>query len=448
MARQYDLVVIGAGTAAMGVATRVRAAGRTVAVVDFRPFGGTCALRGCDPKKLLIGGTSAVDHVRRMGSIGVAGEVHIAWPELMAFKRTFTDPVPELQEQTYRDKGIDTLHGRATFTGANTLDVGGETLDAKHIVLASGAEPVRLNVPGEEHLATNEDFLALEALPPRMVLVGGGYIAAEFSHIAALAGAKVTVLQHGDRMLKNFDGDLVGWLMEKFEALGIEVRTGTSVERIEETDSGFRVWASADGAKVSVDCDLVVHAAGRAPAFDALNLAAAAVEIENGRLKLNEFLQSVSNPAVYAAGDAAQTGPRLTPVSSHDAKVVAANLIKGNHARPDYRGVPSVAFTLPPIAAVGMTEEEARTSGRKFRTQSKRASSWFTARQAAEPVYGFKVMVDEETDLVLGAHLVGPHADEVINLFALAIRHDLTAGELKKTMFAYPTGASDIGYML
>lgn len=161
MARPYDLVVIGAGTAAMGVATRVRAAGRTVAVVDVRPFGGTCALRGCDPKKMLIGGISAIDHVRRMGSRGVAGEVHIAWPELMAFKRTFTDPVPELQEQTYRDKGIDTIYGRATFTGANTLDVGGEALDAKHIVLASGAEPVRLNIPGEEHLATNEDFLAL-----------------------------------------------------------------------------------------------------------------------------------------------------------------------------------------------------------------------------------------------------------------------------------------------
>ena len=448
MARQYDLVVIGAGTAAMGVATRVRAAGRTVAVVDFRPFGGTCALRGCDPKKMLIGGTSAVDHVGRMRGRGVAGEVHIDWPDLMAFKRTFTDPVPELQEQTYRDKGIGTFHGRATFTGANTLDVDGETLDAKHIVLASGAEPIRLNIPGEEHLATNEDFLLLETLPPRIVLVGGGYVAAEFSHIAALSGAKVTVLQHGDRMLKNFDTDLVGWLMEKFEALGIDVRVGTSVERIEKTDGGFRVWASADGAKVRIDADLVIHAAGRAPAFGAMNLEAAAVEIENGRLKLNEFLQSVSNPAVYAAGDAAQMGPPLTPVSSHDAKVVAANLVKGNHARPDYRGVPSFAFTLPPIAAVGMTEEEARTSGRKFRMQSKKASSWFTARQAAEPVYGFKVMVDEETDLVLGAHLVGPHVDEVINLFALAIRHDLTAEDLKKTMFAYPTGASDIGYML
>jgi glutathione reductase (NADPH) len=272
MEREYDLVVIGAGTAAMGVATRVRAAGWTVAVVDFRPFGGTCALRGCDPKKMLIGGTSAIDHVRRMHGQGVAGEVRIDWPRLMAFKRTFTDPVPELQEQSYRKKGIDTFHAKARFTGPNTLEIAGETVGAKHVVLASGAEPVRLNIPGEEHLATNEEFLQLESLPPRIVLVGGGYIAAEFSHIAALAGSKVTVLQHGDRMLKNFDADLVGWLMEKFEALRIDVRAKTSAERIEKTDGGFRVWASKDGEQVRIDADLVVHAAGRAPAFDALNL--------------------------------------------------------------------------------------------------------------------------------------------------------------------------------
>jgi glutathione reductase (NADPH) len=240
MRSEYDLVVIGAGTAAMGVATRVRAAGWTVAVVDLRPFGGTCALRGCDPKKMLIGGTSAIDHARRMQGKGVAGEVRIHWPELMDFKRTFTDPVPELQEQTYRKKGIDTFHARAKFTGPNILEIGGETLHAKHVVLASGAEPVRLNIPGEEHLATNEEFLQLESLPPRIVLVGGGYIAAEFSHIAALSGSKVTVLQHGERMLKNFDADLVRWLIEKFEGLGIDVRTKTSAERIEKTDDGFR----------------------------------------------------------------------------------------------------------------------------------------------------------------------------------------------------------------
>lgn len=449
MNRKYDLVVIGAGTAAMGAATRVRAAGWTVAVADFRSFGGTCALRGCDPKKMLISGTSAIDQVIRMRSNGVAGDVRIDWSQLMAFKRTFTDPVPERQEATYREKGIDTFHGRAKFTGRNTLEIAGEAVEAKHVLLASGAEPVGLNIPGEEHVVTNEGFLSLEALPARIVLVGGGYIAAEFSHIAALAGAKVTVLQHADRMLKNFDAELVGWLMEKFHALGIDVQTRTSVTGIEKTGSGYRVRAStSDGAPFSIDADLVVHAAGRAPNFDGMQLEAAGIVVRSGRLELNEFLQSVSNPAVYAAGDAAQTGPALTPVSSHDAKVVATNMLEGNHARPDYRGVPSVAFTLPPIAAVGLSEDEARAQGRKFRTKSQRASSWFTARQAAEPVYGFKLLVEEDTELVLGAHLVGPHVDEVINLFALAIRHRLTAANLKATMFAYPTGASDIGYML
>lgn len=449
MTKQYDLVVIGAGTAAMVASMRVRAAGWTVAVIDFRPLGGTCALRGCDPKKMLISGTSAIDHVRRMQGKGVVGDSHIDWPELMAFKRTFTEPVPQKNEQRYADKGIDTYHGRAWFTGRNTVEVEGSgPLEARHILIASGAEAAPLGIPGEEYLVDNEGFLALDALPRRIVLVGGGYIAAEFSHIAAHAGAEVTILQHGNRILKQFDPDLVEWLMESFRGLGIDVRTGTSVQAIEKTSTGYRVRASTGDTKVEVEADLVVHAAGRTPSFDRLQLEAAGVELEHGRLKLNEFLQSTSNPAVYAAGDAAQIGPPLTPVSSHDSKVVAANLLKGNHQRPNYRGVPSVAFTMPPITAVGLAEAKARKQGLKFRMQSQKVSTWFTARQAAEPMYGFKILVDEQTDQVLGAHIVGPHADEVINLFALAIRHGLTAENLKTTMFAYPTGASDIGYML
>jgi len=222
----------------------------------------------------------------------------------------------------------------------------------------------------------------------------------------------------------------------------------SATESIDQTPTGYMVHGTTAGRGVTFDADLVVHAAGRAPALAELDLAVAGVDVERGRLVLNEYLQSVSNPAVYAAGDAARVGPPLTPVSSHDAKVVASNLLQGNHRTPDYTGLPSVAFSMPPIAMVGLGEEEARKRGLKFRTQSQKASDWFTARQAAEPIYGFKVLVDEETDHILGAHLVGPHADEVINLFALAIRHRLTAADLKRTMFAYPTGASDIGYML
>jgi hypothetical protein len=166
---QYDLVVIGTGTAAMVAAMRVRAAGWRVAVIDHRPFGGTCALRGCDPKKMLVGGAEALDHVRRMNANGVAGAVHIDWPALIAFKRTFTDPVPGYHEHRYREKGIDTCHGHARFIGRNRLTVNGQSLEARHVLIAAGAEPITLGIPGEEHFATNEDFLALERLPRRIV---------------------------------------------------------------------------------------------------------------------------------------------------------------------------------------------------------------------------------------------------------------------------------------
>ena len=446
--KQYDLVIVGSGTAAMTAAMQVRAAGWGVAVIDHRPFGGTCALRGCDPKKMLVGGAAAVDHARRMHDKGVVGEVRIDWPDLIAFKRTFTDPIPQERERSCAEKGIDTFHGRARFTGPHTVEVLGDVLEAKHVLIAAGAEPVKVGIPGEEHLINNEDFLKLPALPRRVLLVGGGYIAAEFSHIAARAGAQVTILQRGERMLDQFDADLVGWLMDKFRSLNINVRTRTKVEAVEKTSEGFRVHASTGGASVTLEADLVIHAAGRAPALDELNLEAGNVAVEKGRLKLNGYLQSVSNPATYAAGDSAQVGPPLTPVSSHDAKVVAANLLQGNHRKPNYTGVPSVAFTIPPIAAVGLNEDQARRQGLKFRVHSEKVSDWFTARQAAERTYGFKVLVDVESDQILGAHLVGPHADEVINLFALAVRHELTAEDLKRTMFAYPTGASDISDML
>jgi glutathione reductase (NADPH) len=262
---------------------------------------------------MLIGGTSAVDHVRKMHGKGVVGESHIAWPELMAFKRTFTDPVPENNERRYAEKGIDTYHGRARFTGPNTVDVeGAGTFEAKHIVIATGAEPVPLDIPGEEHLIDNEGFLSLETLPKRVVLVGGGYIAAEFSHIASRAGAHVTILQHARQILTQFDPDVVSWLMQSFRQLGIDVRTGTSVKAIEKTADGYRVLASSDGKDFGVEADLVVHAAGRAPSFEQMNLEAAGIATDHGRLQLNEFLESVSNPAVYAAGGVCQRTCRLT----------------------------------------------------------------------------------------------------------------------------------------
>ena len=448
MARTYDLAIIGSGTAAQVAAGRVRKAGWSVAVIDHRPFGGTCALRGCDPKKMLISGAEAIDAAERMRGHGVRGEVAIDWGELIAFKRTFTDPIPAKQESSYAARGIDAFHGRARFTGRNTLAVEEQQLTARHVLIATGAQPTPLDIPGEEHAITSDRFLELEQLPKRIVLVGGGYIAAEFSHIAARVGAQVTVLQRAERMLPAFDPDLVSWLMDRFTDLGIDVRTHAAVDRIDKNREGFMVHTRGPEGPQTVEADLVVHAAGRGPDLDDLDLDAGGVAKANGRLQLNEFLQSISNPAVYAAGDAAAKGPPLTPVSSHDAKVVAANLLQGNHQQPDYRGVPSVAFTIPPIAAVGLSEAAAREQNWRFRVNVQRVPTWYTARRLAEPVYGFKVLIEEESELILGAHLVGPHVDEVINIFGLAIRNGITATQLKSMIFAYPTGASDIGDML
>ncbi|MGH7879641.1 MAG: dihydrolipoyl dehydrogenase family protein, partial [Candidatus Binataceae bacterium] len=412
----YDLIVIGTGTAAQVVASRVRGAGRSVAVIDHRPFGGTCALRGCDPKKVLVSGAEAADWARRMHRRGVAGELHIDWRELIAFKRTFTDPVPKKREESFAKQGIDALHGMARFSGPDTVIVEGRVLKGRNIVIATGARPVQLDFPGAEHTITSDTFMELEQLPKRIVMIGGGYIAAEFSHIAARAGANVTVLQRGARMLPKFDAELVEWLMEAFRDIGIDVRTDNAVTGIERAEGGFRVHTRTPQGTAAFPADLVVHAAGRAPDIAELNLTAGTVEADNGRLRLNEYLQSVSNPIVYACGDAAAEGPPLTPVSSHDGKIVAANILGGNRHRPDYRGVPSVAFTLPPIASVGLSEAAARQQAPKMRVNSAKVGNWYTARRVGEPVYGYKTLVEDDSGRILGAHLVGPHADEVINL--------------------------------
>jgi glutathione reductase (NADPH) len=379
---------------------------------------------------------------------GVTGELRISWPELVAFKRTFTDPVPQKHEAHYAARGIDVLHGLARFTGSDAVSAVGRELKARHILIATGARPVPLRIPGAEHIIASDRFLELESLPRRIVLIGGGYIAAEFSHIAAHAGAQVTVFQRGDHMLPHFDRELVSWLMAKFTELGIDVRTRATVARVEQAANGFLVHANGALGKQAVAADLVVHAAGREPDLEELDLTAGQVAVSKGRLELNEYLQSVSNPLVYAAGDAASVGPPLTPVSGHDGKVVAGNILEGNRHKPDYRGVASVAFTVPPIATVGLNESQAQAQGLKFKVKSENTPNWYTARRLAERVYGYKTLVEEGTGRILGAHIVGPHADEVITLFGLAIRHNLTARDLQTTMFAYPTVASDIGYMV
>jgi glutathione reductase (NADPH) len=448
MATQYDLVIVGTGVAASTAASLCRDAGWRVAVVDHRPFGGTCALRGCDPKKVLVGVADALDLARRLRGKGLSGcEPAIDWHDLRGFERSFTEPVPEERERQLAERGIDAYHGLARFRDPSTIEANGAALEGRFILIASGAKPMRLGVPGEEHLSTSTDFLRLERLPERIVLVGGGFIAAEFAHIAARAGAKPTIVEMGPRLLAPFDPDLVGWLAEKTKRLGVDIRLRTKVEGIEKAANGYRVAVSSEGARSTIDADLVVHAAGRVPDLEALDLAAGEVAQTSGRLDLDSELRSVSNPRVYAAGDAAAKGPALTPVASQEAKIVSANMLRGAGATPDYSITPSVVFTIPPLARVGLSEEEAREKKLRVRVKCEKTADWYSSRRLAEDCAGFKTLVDED-GRVVGAHVLGPGAEDVVNVFAVAMRGGLSAQTLKEASYAYPSAVSDIGYML
>jgi glutathione reductase (NADPH) len=450
MTKAFDLIAIGTGSAASAVASRCRDAGWQVAMIDSRPFGGTCALRGCDPKKVLVGAAEVVDWARRMKGKGIQTEkLQIDWPELMRFKRTFTEPVPGRREEGLAKAGIAAFHGRAHFVGPTRLRVGEETLEGRHIVIAAGAVPAPLRIDGAEHLTTSDQFLELNELPSSILFIGGGYIAFEFAHVAVRVGSRVTILHRGPRPLALFDPDLVGQLLEYTRELGVDVRLGTEAIAIEKSADRLVVQAVAAGKIDTFQTDMVVHAAGRVPDIDDLNLDAAGIEREKRGVQVNEFLQSVSNPAVYAAGDAAATaGLPLAPVASYEGLIVATNLLKGNHQRPNYLGIPSVVFTVPPLAAVGLSEREAREQQLKFRVEQTMTSTWYSSRRTGETHSGHKVLLAEDTDQILGAHILGSEAPEVINLFALAIRTGMRATDLKHMLFSYPTSGSNVPRML
>jgi glutathione reductase (NADPH) len=450
MAKTYDLVVIGTGSAGSTVASACRSEGWEVAIVDSRPFGGTCALRGCDPKKVLVGAAEAIDWVRRMNGSGItSGNARIDWPELIRFKRTFTEPVPKAREEGFAQSGIATYHGKAHFVGPGAIQLGGDTLEAKRIVIAAGAQPAKLNFAGEEHLITSDAFLELEALPRRIVFVGGGYISFEFAHVAARAGSQVTILHRGTHGLERFDADLVDRLVKWSREVGIGVELETTVKNIEKGASGLIVKASQRGEEKQYAADLIVHGAGRVPELDGLDLVRGGVEHDQHGVKVSEHLQSTSNPAVYAAGDCAASGnPPLTPVAGYEGRIVASNLLRGNHLKADYGSVPSVVFTIPPLAAVGLNERTARDHGLRFRAAAGDMSSWYSSRRIGETCAAYKILVEEGTERILGAHLLGSHAEEHINLFALAIHKGIQASDLKETIYSYPTNASNTQYLI
>lgn len=447
--KEFDLIVIGGGTGGNGVARMAANAGWNVASIDSLPFGGTCALRGCDPKKMLIAITEGVEWAHNLDGKGLEAQTSVDWPTMIAFKRTFTDAMPGRIEGGLEKAGITVLHGEARFTGRDTIEVNGETLSARHFHIATGARPMTLNIPGEELLATSTEFLELPERPDRLVFVGGGFIAMEFAHISKRAGAReVTVLEMMERPLINFDPDLVDILREATAELGVDLRTRAKVLKIEKNRADFAVTYETPNGTETVKCDLVVHATGRVPDIDHLNLEAAGVEYSHKGIKVSSFMRT-SNPVIFAAGDCADSGPNLTPVSAYEGRIAGKNLLAGKDERElSYPPIPSVVFTLPQLASVGLSEAAAREKGMDFDTHFEKTEGWYSSLRVGVRHSAYKVLVEKETGKILGAHLIGPGAEEQINLFAMAMAAGLSANRIKGIIFAYPSFASDISSMV
>lgn len=444
----FDVIIIGTGSAGKTVAEAARQAGKTVAIIDKQPFGGTCSQRGCDPKKVLVGASEIVARATQLMGKGIVGTPAIDWSALMAFKKTFTDSIPKNAEQKFGDQGIYRLHGVATFLSENTVRVGNNILVATHIVIAAGAKPRPLHIPGEELIIDSTAFLELAKLPGEIVMVGGGYIAFEFAHLAARVGANVTILHQGKHPLEGFDADVVNLLVKAITGIGIQIILEASVTAVTGKPGYLEVQYELNGEHRKTEAELVVHAAGRVADVDELNLEKAGVALGKKGVVVNEYLQSVTNPVVYACGDAADKGLPLTPVASYEGRIVAQNILKGNRHTVANKPVPATVFTVPPLASVGLTETQAIGQGYDVSVLFQETSGWYSSRRTNEPVTGFKTLVDKQTGLILGAHVLGAGSEEIINLFALAMNYQIAAKDLGDQLFAYPTHGSDLSYML
>ncbi|WP_330949617.1 dihydrolipoyl dehydrogenase family protein [Virgibacillus sp. MG-45] len=448
MNKTYDVIIVGAGPAGLNIAKACNENGLTVAVIESRGFGGTCPLRGCNPKKVLAHAANLIAQMDRLDGKGIRGTYQLDWQDLMAFKRTFTEPVSKNTEAKLNKRGIATYCGKASFISKNEIQVHHEILKGKHIVIATGAKPAPLPIDGAEHLLYSDDFLELEQLPKKLIFVGGGYIAFEFAHIAARAGSEVHIIQRGNHVLKQFDKGLTTMLVEASEKLGIQVHVNTEVIQIEKQAEGFIVKGKQEDEEVAWQAECVIHGAGRVPAIDTFALEKANVAFDKKGIVVNEALQSTSNPSVFAAGDVTNTeGLPLTPVAQLEARIVSDAILNKRSPARSYYGSPAVVFTTPKLAMAGISVEAAEKEDR-YSLHTFDLSEWFTYRYQNEETAFAKVIQDKETGVIVGAHLLSNQADELINYFAMAIQLKLPIKDLQQVMYVYPTATADLSSML
>ena len=448
----FDIFVIGTGTAGQTAVSELlhpsgkdrQAPGRglRIGIADKRPFGGTCALRGCQPKKYLVVPTHAALAARALTERGFHSAPRLDWQKMHQSLQTFVAPIPSGTKAGLEKKGVRCFTGHCEFTSPTKLVCGQDTITAETFVIATGARPRPLPIKGAEYAVCSDDFLALPNLPERIVFIGAGYISMEFACVAAAAGASVTVLNNGKRILEPFDADTVKILEDACNARGIDIRNGVSVAEIRKNGTGcFEVQIEGGD---TIAADLVVGAIGRVPNIENLGLEKAGVAFNERGIETDAYMRT-SHHQIYAIGDCVQ-GIQLAPVSDLEARVAARNIINPMSETVDLDPLPSVVFSYPQIAAVGMSEKTALKES-NVRVAKGSGAGWPNYRRLNESHVGYKVIIDEDTDTLLGAHLIGPWAGELINLFALAMKNGIPTKQLKELPWAYPTYGADIKYM-
>lgn len=438
--RDYDLFVIGAGSGGVRAGRMSAAHGARVAIAEERYLGGTCVNVGCIPKKLLVYAAHYAEDFEDAAGFGWSvGERRVDWARLIANKDVEIERLNGVYARILDQAGVERIEGRARIAGPNTVEVAGRRVSAENILVATGSWPHLPDIPGIEHAITSNEIFHLESLPERVVIVGGGYIAVEFAGILHGLGSQVVQLYRGPLFLRGFDDDVRAALADEMRQRGIDLRFDTVVTRIEESGGTLRASLESGDA---VEADCILYATGRLPLTGDLGLEEIGVELDDkGAVVVDAYSQS-SIPGIWAIGDATDR-VNLTPVALHEGMALADTLFGGRRSAPDHANVASAVFSMPPIGSVGLTEAQAReryAAVDVYRSRFRPLKHTMTGREEQTLM---KLLVDPDSDRVVGIHMLGPDAGEVIQGFAVALKMGATKSDLDATIGIHPTAAEE-----
>lgn len=442
MAYDFDLYVIGAGSGGVRAARFAAGFGAKVAVAESRYLGGTCVNVGCVPKKLLVYGAHFAEDFEQSSGFGwQLGEADFDWATLIANKDREIKRLNGIYRNLLVNSGVTLHEAHAKIVGPHEVEVNGERYTAKNILIATGGWPQIPEIPGHEHAISSNQAFFLKELPKRVLVVGGGYIAVEFAGIFHGLGANTTLLYRGDLFLRGFDGSVRKHLKEELTKRGLDLQFNADIARIDKQSDGSLKATLKDGRVLEADC--VFYATGRRPMLDNLGLENTDVQLDDkGFIKVDEQFQT-TEPSILALGDVIGR-VQLTPVALAEGMAVARRLFKPEQYRPvDYKMIPTAVFSLPNIGTVGLTEEEAREAGHDVVIYESRFRPMKLTLTDCQERTLMKLVVDGKSDKVLGCHMVGPDAGEIVQGLAIALKAGATKRDFDDTIGVHPTAAEE-----